>query len=165
MVLGQSLAAWGAQIGLGILIVGAGAILIGATAPRWPLRWLDRDRGPLRPWPGDSPARYDRLGARRFKRFFPELGAVFGGVSKDIPPDLADPASIRLYNCEVRRAEWVHWLSTLTWLPLPFFQIPVLALAFLVVTVLVNGMAIVILRYNRLRLYAVLDALGSRHDG
>jgi hypothetical protein len=67
---------------------------------------------------------------------------------------------VRAYLVEVRRAEWVHWLSMLTWLPLPAFQPWWMALAFLVPTVAVNGSAQIILRYNKIRLYAVLEALG-----
>ena len=148
-------------LGLGLLIILLGSALIGATAPRWPVRWLRRDRGPLRLLPGDTPQRYQRLGARQLKRFFPEMGGVFGGISKNIPPDFADPASIRDYLAEVRRAEWVHWLSVLTWSPLPLFQPWWLALAFLVVVLLVNGSAEIILRYNKIRLYLLLEALGS----
>lgn len=148
-------------LGLGLLIILVGSVIIGATAPRWPVRWLRRDRGPLRLLPGDTPERYQRMGARRLKRFFPEMGAVFGGISKDIPPDFADPADVRNYLAEVRRAEWVHWLSMLTWLPLPLFQPWWLALGLLLPVVAVNGAAQIILRYNKIRLYLLLDALGS----
>ncbi len=150
---------------LGILIIALGSIAVGATAPRWPDARLRRDRGPLRLMPGDTPERYERLGAGRLKRFFPEMGTVFGGVSKSIPPDLGDPVSIRTYLIEVRRAEWVHWLSILTWLPLPLFQPWWLAGAFLLPTVLVNGSAQIILRYNRVRLYGLLDASGAAREG
>ena len=165
MIAGQAVGAWVVDVLLGLLIIGLGAIAIGATAPRWPARWLTHDHGPLRLLPGDTLARYEQLGARRLKRFFPEWGAVFGGLSKDIPPDLGDAPSIRAYLVEVRRAEWVHWLSMLAWLPLPVFQPWWLALAFLVPTTLVNGMAEVILRYNKMRLYLLLDALGAARQG
>jgi hypothetical protein len=150
-----------ADVLLGIAVIASWSLLVGATAPRWPARWLDHDRGPVRLLPGDDPDRYRALGVRRLKRFFPEMGTVFGGVSKNIPPDLADPASIRAYLVEVRRAEWVHWLSVLAWLPLPFLQPWWMALAFLVPTLLVNGAAQIILRYNKVRLCLLLAALGA----
>jgi hypothetical protein len=153
------------DIGLGLGVVLLGSAAIGATAPRWPTRWLRRDRGPTRLLPGDTPERYERLGARRLKRFFPEMGAVFGGVSKNIPPDFADPGSIRDYLAEVRRAEWVHWLSMLTPALLPLVQPWWLAGLFLVPVTLVNGSAEIILRYNKIRLYGLLDARGLPREG
>jgi hypothetical protein len=162
VIAGQSLEAWVFDLALGVACVGLWSVLVGAGAPRWPSRWLQRDRGPVRLLPNDSPGRYRRLGASRLKRFFPEMGAVFGGVSKNIPPDLADPASIRAYLIEVRRAEWVHWLSMLGCLPLPLFQPWWLAGLFVAVSVLVNGAAEVILRYNKARLYLLLDTLEGR---
>lgn len=161
MVAGQSVGTWVLDILLGLAWIGLGSVAIGATAPRWPTRWLLRDRGPLRLLAGDSPDRYRRLGARPLKRLFPEMGAVFGGIGKDVPPDLGDPASIRAYLAEVRRAEWVHWLSMLTWLPLPSFQPFWLAAVFLAIVVAVNGAALVILRYNKIRLYLVLNVLSD----
>lgn len=163
--MGESAGSIAVSLGLGLLTILLGSAAIGATAPRWPVRWLRRDRGPLRLSPGDTPQRYERLGARRLKRFFPEMGAVFGGVSKNIPPDFADPGSVRDYLAEVRRAEWVHWLSMLTWLPLPLFQPWWLAGLFLVPVAVVNGSAEIILRYNKARLYGLLDALGSSREG
>lgn len=165
MLLGLTGWQWALQIFGGILIVAGGSVLIGWTAPRWPTHWLARDRGPLRLLPGDSPQRYERLGARWFKSFFPELGATFGGRSKSRLPDLTQPEAIRGYVREARRGELVHWLALLTWLPLPLFQVWGLWLFFLVVTLVANGIAIIILRYNRTRLYGVLDGLGASPDG
>ena len=172
MVLGEPLrsvagdtGALASYIGVGLAVVLLGSVAIGATAPRWPVGWLRWDRGPTRLFAGDTSERYERLGARRLKRFFPEMGAVFGGVSKNIPPDFADPQSIRDYLAEVRRAEWVHWLSMLTPLPLPLFQPWWLAALFLVPVTLVNGSAEIILRYNKIRLYGLLDALGAPRSG
>jgi Glycosyl-4,4'-diaponeurosporenoate acyltransferase len=141
---------------LGIGVVVGGSVAIGAGAPRWPARWLERDRGPLRLLPGERVEFYRRLRARRLARVFPELGTAFGGVSKQLAPDPRDPASVGRYLIEVRRAEWVHWLSMLCWLPLPLFQPGWLAAGFLGITALVNGAALAILRGNKVRLYAVL---------
>lgn len=165
MLLGQTGWQWALQIFGGIAIVAGGSLLIGWTAPRWPDRWLRRDHGPLRLLPGDSPQRYRRLGAVWFKSFFPELGATFGGRSKSHLPDLTEATAVQGYVLEARRGELVHWLALLTWLPLPLFQVWGLWLFFLVVTVLANGIAIVILRYNRTRLYGVLDDLGAPRQG
>lgn len=158
MIAGQTPGAWLADVLLGILVTGGLSVAIGATAPRWPSRWLQRDVGPLRLLPGDTVARYERLGARWWKRVLPEAGAMFGGQSKNKAPDYTDPASVRRYLVEVRRAEWVHWLSMLTWLPLPWFQPWPLALFFLLVTAAGNMGAQIILRYNKVRLYGLLES-------
>ena len=151
-------------VATGVAVVGVGSIAIGATAPRWPQRWLGHDWGPLRPLPGDCPERYQRLGAVWFKSFFPELGSAFGGRSKNRLPELDDPAAIHSYIAEARRGELVHWAANLTWLPLPFLQPWWIAGAFAIITGTVNGIAIVILRYNRFRLYGVLAELESGAD-
>lgn len=165
VIAGQSVGAWVLDVVLGIVCIAVVSVGLGATAPRWPASWLQRDRGPLRWLLGEDPQRYRALGARWLRRFFPELGTVFGGVSKNIPPDFADAASIHAYLVEVRRAEWVHWLSMLACLPLPFFQPWGLAAAFLVISTVVNGAAEVILRYNKVRLYLLLDAIGAPRFG
>jgi hypothetical protein len=162
---GADLAGLALDIALGAGCVAAISIGIGATAPRWPDNWLRRDRGPLRLLPGDDVQRYKRLGAEYWKPRFPELGTVFGGKSKQDLPDLSDPDDIHAYLREVRRAEWVHWLADLVWLPLLLFQPVWLAALFALVSVAVNGIAQIILRYNRLRLYGVLDRLGAPREG
>lgn len=165
VIAGQSTGAWLTDVLLGLACVAVGSILVGAAAPRWQAARLRRDRGPLRLLPGEDPQWYRRLGVHWLRRRFPELGAVFGGVSKNIPPDFTDAASIHAYLVEVRRAEWVHWLSMLACLPLPLFQPWWLALGFLVISGLVNGAAQIILRYNKLRLYQLLDLMGAPRTG
>lgn len=141
------------ELMLGLVVVVGGSVAIGATAPRWPATWLRRDSGPLRLTRFDRPALYERLGVRGLRRRFPEAGALFGGVSKNRAPDAADPDAVGAYLVEVRRAEWVHWLSMACWLPLPLFQRTWLAAALLVPTAAVNGTAQLILRHNKARLY------------
>lgn len=165
MILGQSVGYWVTIILVGAIITAGGSIAIGSTAPRWSEQFLSRDRGPLRLLPGDSVARYQRLGAVFYKKFFPEGGSWAGGETKRVLPDLTDPAAVQRYVRNARRAEWVHWLSLLTWIPLPFFQPAWLALFCLTAMVIANGIAIIILRYNRVRLYGVLDGLGAPREG
>ena len=138
-----------------IVIIVGGSILIGAVAPRWPDAWLARDRGPLRLSNFDTPARYRALHVTTLTRRLPELGSAFGGDSKASLPGM-DRASIEAYLREVRRAEWVHWASCLTAVPLWFFNPWWLALAFTVVVAGVNGLFILVLRHNRLRLRRIL---------
>lgn len=142
----------------GITVVVGISVAVGATAPRWPARWLARDAGPLRLTRFDTRARYERLGVRWWKRRFPEGGDWFGGQSKSRLPALSDPLAVQRYIAETRRAEWVHWLSCLSPLPTAWFLPWWLFTALASVTLVINGVAIGIVRYNRLRLYAVLDA-------
>jgi glycosyl-4,4'-diaponeurosporenoate acyltransferase len=132
------------------------SVAVGLTAPRWPDRWLQRDAGPLRLRGGHTRQRYERLGVRWWKRRVPDGGSWAGGETKSHLPDLQDRAAVEHYIVQTRRAEWVHWISCLSWLPTWLFAPWWLALALGVVTVIVNLIPIMIVRYNRLRLYEVL---------
>lgn len=152
------------------LLAGVAAVVVisvgvGLTAPRWPASWLDRDRGPLRLTRADSRRSYERLGVLWWKRRFPDGGEWAGGQTKSRLPDLADPAAIERYIVETRRAEWVHWIACLSWLPAVFFAPWWLVVPLAVITCVVNFIAIGIVRYNRLRLYAVLARLNPSAEG
>ncbi len=152
------LGTWVGQIIGGILCVSVISVGIGLTAPRWPDSWLTRDRGPLRLTRWDTRPAYERLGVLWWKRRFPEGGDWAGGETKSRLPDLDDPAAVGRYIVETRRAEWVHWLSDLSVVPIAFFAEWWIFLAFLIVTIIVNTIAIMIVRYNRLRLLEFLPA-------
>lgn len=145
---------WLLQIVGGIACVAIISVAIGLTAPHWPTRWLDRDRGPLHLTRFDTRARYERMGVLWWKRRFPDGGDWAGGQTKSRLPDLADPSAVDGYIVETRRAEWVHWLSNLSVVPIAFFAEWWIFLAFLAITLIVNSIAIMIVRYNRLRLLA-----------
>ena len=142
------------QVTGGIAIIVVPSLAIGFTAPRWPDRWLTRDAGPLRLTRFDTRERYERLGVRWWKRHFPEGGSWAGGESKSRLPALTDAAAVERYVVETRRAEWVHWLSCLTPLPVLLVEPSWVAAGLTVITLVVNGVAVGIVRYNRLRLYA-----------
>ncbi len=144
------------QVVGGIVCVAVISVGIGLTAPHWPDRWLDRDRGPLHLTRWDSQRNWERVGVRWWKRRFPDGGDWAGGETKSRLPDLADQAAIQRYIVETRRAEWVHWLADLSVIPILFFATWWIFLAFFVVTFIVNAIAIMIVRYNRLRLYEYL---------
>lgn len=143
----------------GIACIAGLSVLIGMTAPRWPARWLRRDAGPLRLTAWETRGRYERAGVGWLKRHYPELGSTFGGESKSRLPDFADPAAVERYAVETRRAEWVHWLSCLTPLPVLLFARLWIVAVLGAITFVINGIAIVIVRYNRLRL------LGEQRSG
>ncbi len=138
------------------IILVIGTAIVGAMAPRWPRDWLRRDRGPLRLRSFDTPATYRRLHVGWLAATMPEFGAVCGGESKKQLPG-TDSASLTRYLIEVRRAEWVHWLACLAVVPLFFFNPLWLSLAWTVFVVLVNGIFIVIVRHNRIRLLRILE--------
>ena len=145
-----------ALIGVDILVVVGLTILIGASAPRWPARWLARDRGPLRLHALDDVRVYRQWHVQRLARRLPEAGSAFGGDSKKALPGVGS-VDLTRYLAEVRRGEWVHWLSMLTVLPLALFNPVLLWLAFACIVVVVNGAFIAVLRYNRVRLTAILQ--------
>ena len=141
-------------IAINVLVIVLLSVLIGATAPRWPVAWLAADRFPLTALPLEKHHHYRKFRVATLRARLPELGAIFGGESKSSLPG-TDLASIDRYLIEVRRAEWVHILSSLTPVPLFFFNPWWLALAFFAVVLSVNGLFLIVLRHNRLRLLQV----------
>ena len=146
---------------LAVLIVLLG--LIGGPAPRWPQRWLTHDVGPLRFLPFETPTFYRRLHVPWLARHLPEAGDIFGGESKSQLPGL-DPAALQRYLVEIRRGEWVHWLSMPTWIVLIFLPWNTWGLIVLwaFITVGINLMFLSVLRYNRLRIERILHITSER---
>jgi len=138
-----------------IAVVIAASILIGATAPRWPDRWLTGDPIPLRLLPWETARFFRRLGVPWLSRHLPELGSTFGGQSKSALPGLTR-ADLGQFLVEVRRAEWVHWLSIAATVLLFAFNPWWLALAFVLAVAVGNLPFILVLRNNRRRLVSVI---------
>lgn len=141
-----------------VLVVVGISLVIGFAAPRWPARWLSRDAGPLRLNRWDRPSAYRRLHVSWLARVLPEGGEWMGGQSKARLPG-RDAVSLRAYLVEVRRGEWVHWVSMLAWIPLAVFNPWWLTLAFAVVVVGGNAVFVTVLRFNRVRLTSLLHRL------
>ena len=141
-----------------IAIIAGLSILIGASAPRWPDRWLERNSWVTRPWRWETPRLYRRLGVTRWAARLPEFGRVFGGRSKRNIPG-RDLASLQRYLIEVRRAIWVHVLSMFTWVPLVAFNPWWLVTAGAVIAVVVNLPFLMILRGNNARLSRMVSEL------
>lgn len=139
-----------------LIVVAAGIIAIGASAPRWPVRWLERDHGVLRLQGFETPGFYRRLRVSWWRSALPELGAAFGGTSKKQLLG-TDAGSLGAYLVEVRRAEWVHWLACAPVALLYFFNPLWLALAWTLAVLAVNGIFIGVLRNNRIRLLRILE--------
>jgi len=138
-------------IGANIACVGGISVLVGASAPRWPSRWLNSTRGPLRiPLPGEEQlGRWASTG--RWGKRLPELGAMFGGASKSALPG-KDLSSLTTYAVEVRRAEWVHLISMFTFVPMVLVNPWWLTLLFGVIAIGLNLPFVIVLRHNRNRL-------------
>ena len=153
----------GAMLRLGIidfLILVACALLIGFIAPRCPDRWFARDIGPLKLTRWDRVQAYRRMGIPWFAKWLPEGGSWMGGESKSSLFG-ADAASLRAYLIEVRRGEWVHFLSAFTFLIIvPFNPWQLIVLWFCIVFI-GNFVFFFVLRYNQLRLSSILARLGG----
>ena len=150
-----------ALVAIDILVVVVVSIGTGALAPRWPASRLARDVFPLHLWPWESVGFYRRLGVPRLARRLPELGATFGGESKSQLPG-SSSADMTAYLREVRRAEWVHWVSVASPVVLFLFNPWWLALAFVLVVTAGNLPFIAVLRNNRLRIQRIIDRNGRR---
>ena len=134
-----------------ILIVAGISIGVGALAPRWHGKWLTKDFGPLLFAPWESPKFFRVFKTKKLAQRLPELGATFGGAAKNELPG-RDAAQIDWYLSELRRAEWVHWISLFSWIPIAFFNPWYLTLLFILILVSGNTSFLLILRHNRLRL-------------
>ena len=138
-----------------VVVVGI-SVGVGAWAPRWPDSWLGHDTFPLTRMPWETPRFFRRLGVPRLARRLPELGATFGGASKSSLPGTGHPDLAR-YLLEVRRAEWVHWISIAGSLLLVAINPWWLALAFVVAVTLGNLPFVLVLRNNRFRIQRILE--------
>ncbi|MCF8551759.1 MAG: hypothetical protein K9G05_06755 [Candidatus Nanopelagicales bacterium] len=149
-----------ALVVLDIVIVAGISIGFGALAPRLSSRLFRADVPPLTLTPWETPGFYRFLHVSRLARRLPELGATFGGESKNVMPQ-RNVESIDRYLAEVRRAEWVHWVSLVSWVPLAFFNPWPLTLLFALIVIVGNKPFLLILRSNRQRLTALKARLQS----
>ena len=128
---------------------------------------LSRDGWLLRPRRFESGGRWyrRRLLINRWKDRVPEAGAIFrGGVSKRHLP-ACDAAGLQLFVRETRRAELGHWWALCCGLLFPLWNPPLAAGLLVGYGVLANLPFIVIQRYNRFRIQAVLARRRAREQG
>ncbi len=134
---------------------------IGAISPRIPPAWLAADVGPLMLLPCESASAYRKRGVQTLIHRLPEWGEMFGGTSKATLPGTT-PDDLVAYAIEVRRAEWVHWLSIVASLALFAFNPWWLATILVLLVTIGNLPFILILRNNRLRIRDILERNGRR---
>ena len=146
-------------IAVDVVAWGAFHSLTGYAAHRLDDDQLSRDGWLLRQRSFEAGGRWyrDRLRIHRWKDRLPEAGALFaGGLSKRRLPAY-DADGLELFARETRRAELAHWWA-MSCGPLFALWNPPLATALLVAYgVLVNLPFVLIQRYNRFRIEALLD--------
>ena len=141
-------------IAIDIVIVAGVSIGVGALAPRLSARLFQSDVPPLTPMPWETPVFFRKLRVSQLARTLPELGETFGGESKSQLPGRTVQEMDR-YLVEVRRAQWVHWVSLVSWVPLAFFNPWWITLLFAVIVIVGNTPFLLILRRNHQRFTAL----------
>lgn len=141
---------------INILIVVAISVLAGATAPRWPDTRLGHDTLLLHALPWETPRYFRALRVKWMADHLPELGSLFGGESKSSLGGTGSAAYAQ-YLMEVRRAEYVHWISVFSWIPLTLFNPWWLVLIFAVLLAVGNSPFLLILRHNHARLKLIVE--------
>lgn len=133
-------------------------VSVGYAGHRLPASWLDRDRGPLRLLAVERAGTWyaRRLRIKRWKDRLPEAGAVFaGGVTKR-RLDGRTRADLLAFAAETRRAELVHgtlivaaavFVVVSPWLP---------AAIMIAYSLAANLPCLLVQRYNRARVTAIL---------
>lgn len=148
---------------INILIVVAISVVAGATAPRWPDARLGHDTYLLRPLPWETPRYFRALRVKWMADHLPELGSMFGGESKRSISG-AGTAAYAQYLMEVRRAEYVHWFSVFSWIPLMLFNPWWLVLVFAIGLAIGNAPFLLILRHNHARLMVIIERKAGAKD-
>ena len=120
-----------------------------------------------RRWHGRRLCRYDtvrayrRIGIPWFSKWLPEGGSWMGGESKSALYGI-DAASLEAYLVEVRRGEWVHFLSAFTFIPLVLWNPWWAMLVWFLIVGVGNTVFFLVLRYNQVRITSILRRL-QRH--
>jgi glycosyl-4,4'-diaponeurosporenoate acyltransferase len=136
----------------------------GYAAYRLDERRLNRDGWLLRPRRFETAGRWYRRRLRidRWKDKLPDAGDLFrAGVSKRHLPAY-DAAGLQLFVRETRRAELTHWWAMSCGPLFALWNPPLAAVLLVGYGVAVNLPFIVIQRYNRFRIQALLPRLSSR---
>jgi glycosyl-4,4'-diaponeurosporenoate acyltransferase len=131
-------------------------VAVSVVAARVPAEWLGADVGPLRLRPWERGA-WERLGIRRWKDAVPEAGAVFGGRSKRSLGGHGR-ADLEAFAAETRRGEIVHWVVPAAVVAFPLWNPWPLTAVMVAYAAAANVPCLLIQRYNRARIRAILAA-------
>jgi glycosyl-4,4'-diaponeurosporenoate acyltransferase len=146
-------------VGVDVLAWGVIHAATGYAAHRLDGSRLSRDGWLLRPRRFEAAGRWyrHRLRIHRWKDSLPEAGALFrGGVSKRQLP-AHDVAGLRVFARETRRAELAHWWAMCGGLLFVLWNPPLASGLLVGYGVVANLPFIVIQRYNRFRIQALLE--------
>ncbi len=154
----------GWTVALDCAVWAVGGTAIGYLTNKFPIERFDQDSvvTRLRSWEDDGHHYERRWAIKRWKRWLPEAGDLFGdGFSKR---DLraANPDYLERFVVETRRAEVTHWWVLALG---PFFVLwnpPWLALVMNGYAIAANVPCLVVQRYNRARLIRVLARVRCR---
>lgn len=146
-------------VAVDVLVWGVVHAATGYAAHRLDESRLSHDGWLLRPRRFETAGRWyrHRLRIHLWKDRLPEAGALFrGGVSKRQLP-AHDVAGLRLFARETRRAELAHWWAMCGGLLFVLWNPPLASGLLVGYGVVANLPFIVIQRYNRFRIQALLE--------
>ncbi len=131
---------------------------VGLFTHRLPVDRLDHDTWLLRLRPAELDASlYARLRVKRWKDRLPEAGTFFAGGFSKRTVATRDPVYLERFVVETRRAEVTHWL-VMAIAPVFVLWNPWWLVAIMFVYAFVaNVPCLLVQRYNRMRLYRVLE--------
>jgi glycosyl-4,4'-diaponeurosporenoate acyltransferase len=138
---------------LGWMAIQLGTVFLGARLP---------DRAFDAPWFSrrsfETARFYRRLtGVHHWKRLLPDGGEVTRNGFPKRHLENADPAYLRRFILESKRAEAIHWMAILPFWVFGFWSPPIVVPIMLLYALAVNLPCIVAQRYNRPRLVRLLE--------
>lgn len=152
-----------AIVALNVAVWGGWSAIAGWLAHRRPVTAFERDSWLYRQRAFErGGVLYERLGIRRWKDHLPEAGALFtGGFSKRSLRS-RDPAVVARFVAETRRAEWAHWLIMSAAPVFLLWNWPWVEAVIVLYALTANLPCLLVQRYNRIRLQALLTRFGCR---
>lgn len=153
----------GVAVALSSMVWFSTSLVVGWWAARWSVERVSAS-GPitrLRPWEAGGRAWQHLTRVQAWKDRLPEAGGAFGGRSKRSIPSRRTE-DLQRFRAETIRAERVHWLVMATSPIYVLWCRPTVALGMVAFGIGFNAPFIVVQRYNRGRLEALLDARRRR---
>ena len=145
-----------AMVALDVGVWGGWSALVGWWAHRRPLNAFERDSWLYRARRFERGGFYDALRIRRWKDHLPEAGALFTGGFSKRSLRTRDPATLRRFVAETRRAEWTHWVIMLATPVFLLWSWPWVELVMVAYALSANLPCLLVQRFNRIRLEALV---------